>query len=434
MGSEVVPPASTSPSGSYDDATIVFLKHLVERLRAHSPFYSQRLASASADGWATMEQFAERIPRTIPGDLAEDPYQFLVTGDLSKVKIVVSSSGTTGAPKTVLHSSFYPHIKARQCHYFGLRPGSNVAVVGRFGSLSYILPMGTYRNLGFSVIGLGLKYDAEFCCRLIRQFGINVIRSVPSFVMYLCNEVSRLGLDGRSLGVTHAIVSNHAVSQREKRFIEEVLGAQVYSIYGSNEAGPIGFSCLCGEGYHIHTDRVVVEVADPTTGKRAVDGSVGNIVLTPLDNDVMPLLRYEVGDLGYFVPGRCECGEPWPRLVILGRHTDLFCIGRMGLRIFLKEIHDILSDIPGLVGSSQVVLDGSIGRERITIRVEAEGHSNRHHEMGSLVSQRFLGLRSHLEEDARTGAITVEVELVPPGSLPLTSEGKPKDRILDRRQ
>ena len=420
---------------SSDFGTVLAVVDLAFR---SSPFYSRVLRDAGlvATSVQDMDTFRRFIPLTRQSDVARDPFAFLLPDSANDVRIVVSSSGTTGVPKVIFHNTYYAETKRQAHQYWGIPTPSSFLVAGRYGSLSYIIPNGCYRELGHKVAAFGLKHDPAFFLTALRVFSVNALRTIPSFALFLTTELGMLGAALPQLGVRHIVLSNHALGAREKAYLQAEWDCHVHQVYGSNEAGPIGVSCTSGEGFHINTKVVLVEVLDPLTGAPMAEGQCGEIVVTPLQNGVMPLLRYQQGDLGCLSSGQCTCGHSSPKLTLMGRENDLFCVGPMGLRIQLADCRKALSHLPELLGPFQVVLENSREHmEQLIFRCEViSGIGDGDREIIQQKARAHLqAVNSHFAAYVQDGLVGLQVEIVPPCSLPLTEEGKPKDWIIDRR-
>ncbi|MCQ2751952.1 MAG: hypothetical protein MJ189_02485, partial [Coriobacteriales bacterium] len=155
--------------------------------------------------------------------------------------------------------------------------------------------------------------------------------------------------------------------------ISEILGADLYDIYGLTEIyGPgIGINCKPDSPMHIWSDYVYTEVINPKTGKIVKDGEVGELVFTTLQKEGAPLIRFRTHDLSRIVPGKCSCGSKHPRIdVILGRTDDMVKI--KGVNIFPAQIEEVIKFTDGASSEYQVMIDHMNGRDQFTIFFETE--------------------------------------------------------------
>jgi phenylacetate-CoA ligase len=191
--------------------------------------------------------------------------------------------------------------------------------------------------------------------------------------------------------------------------------------------GPgVAFECPAQNGMHIWEDHFFVEVIDPQTLRPVPEGQEGELVLTTLLRDGMPILRYRTKDLTRIIPGPCECGRTHRRIErIKGRTDDMLII--KGVNIFPVQIERKLMEIPGVGNNFLIVLDRAGFTDLMTIKIEVQ----RDYFMGDL--KQLESLRRRIVEELKSDLlITPKVDLVEPGSLP-QSEGKAK-RVQDNRK
>jgi phenylacetate-CoA ligase len=291
--------------------------------------------------------------------------------------------------------------------------------------------------------GLGLHYGAEkLGCmvipsstgntqkqiQLIQDFYTTVIHITPSYSLHLIEVIQEDGIDPHDLSLKKAYIGAEPHSESTRKKIEEQYGIDAYNSYGLSEMnGPgVSFECTYKDGMHTWEDFYIVEIIDPNTEEVLPDGMEGELVLTHLNREAMPIIRYRTRDLTCIIPERCSCGRTHRRIErIKGRSDDMFIVG--GVNVFPSQIESVLMNIPEVGNNYQIVLDREESLDRIHIKVEL--YSKMFH--GDL--KELNRLKNKIAEAVRsTILVNPRVELLEPGSLP-PSVGK-AIRVIDNRQ
>ena len=188
----------------------------------------------------------------------------------------------------------------------------------------------------------------------------------------------------------------------------------------------MAFECPHQSGMHVWEDNFILEVVDPDTLEPVADGEEGELVMTTLLREGMPILRYRTKDLTRIIPGPCECGRTHRRIErIKGRTDDMLIL--KGVNIFPIQIEKRLMDIPGVGTNFLIILEREGFNDLMIVKVEV----GREFFSGDL--KQLEGLRRRIVEDLKGDIlITPKVELVEPGTLP-KSEGKAV-RVIDNRE
>jgi len=260
---------------------------------------------------------------------------------------------------------------------------------------------------------------------MIRDFGVTTIHCTPSYAMHLSEVAEEMGesLDSLKTGIFGA----EPWSESVRHTLEKRLGITAYDSYGLSELfGPgVAFECKERDGLHIWHDSYLVEIIDPISGERVSDGERGELVVTPLIKEAMPLLRYRTGDVTMLMKDGCLCKRAQKIARITGRSDDMLVI--RGINVFPSQIEHVLLKIPEVGNQFMVYIDRINHLDEMTVEVEI----NRDFFSGELTDlakiQKKVGkeLRDTLE-------LRTTVRLVEPGSLP-RFEGKAK-RVIDRRE
>jgi len=304
----------------------------------------------------------------------------------------------------------------------------------------------TFQNLtgyGLFTGGLGFHYGAERLgmltipsgpgnskrqIQLMRDFSTNVLHIIPSYALRLMEVMSAAGIDPKqSLALKIAFLGAEPYSEEVRNRVQQFYGIKVFNSYGLSEMnGPgVAFECVEQNGLHIWEDAYLVEVVDPHTLEPVADGTVGELVLTTLDREGMPLIRYRTKDLTRMLTGACGCGRVHRRLDrIRGRTDDMFII--KGVNIFPIQVEQVLMGIPEVGGNYRIVLTRADNVDQMKVQVEVTDRVFVE-DMRQLQRLRRKIAKSLCDEIL----VTPEVELVEPYGLP-RSEGKAV-RLVDER-
>lgn len=411
----------------------------LERLQAtvkhcmNSPFYRQRFkeANITPDDIKTLNDL-RKIPFTTKQDL-RDTYPFgMASVPLRQCVRLHSSSGTTGNPTVILHTQKdldeWAEAVARCLWMVGLRPDDVFQNSSGYGMFTG---------------GLGFQYGAEHLgaltvpaaagnslrqIKFIKDFGTTAVHAVPSYVTRLYEVMQEVGVDPRrdtKLRVLAIGAEPHSDEQRRR--IEDMLGVKAYNSFGMSEmCGPgVGFECKEQNGMHFWEDYYIVEIVNPETLEPVPDGEVGEMVLTTLNREAMPLLRYRTRDLTRVLGRTCPCGRNHVRLDRMrGRSDDMMVL--RGVNIFPIQIEKILMSFPELGSNYLITLTTDDNNDNMTVEVEiAEMFTDDYARLQTLSRSITRALKDEI-------LLTPRVKLVPKGTLPV-SDGKAV-RVVDKRK
>ena len=407
------------------------LKETVKRCM-NNPFYKARLekAGVTPENITSVDDI-RRIPFTTNQDL-RDTYPFgLASAPLTECVRLHSSSGTTGNPTVILHTQKdldeWANQVARNLWMVGLRPNDVFQNSSGYGMFTG---------------GLGFQYGAERLGMLtvpaaagnsLRQikfmtdFGTTALHAVPSYVTRLYEVMQEQGVDPRKdtkLKVLAIGAEPHSEEQRKR--IEKMMGVKAYNSFGMSEmCGPgVGFECKEQNGLHFWEDYYIVEIVDPETLEPVPDGEIGELVLTSIRREAMPLLRYRTRDLTRVLGRSCPCGRNHVRIDRMkGRSDDMMVL--RGVNIFPIQIEKILMQFKELASNYLITLTTDENNDNMTVEVELE-------ELFTDDYQRLESLKKSVTRALKDEILlTPIVKLVPKGSLPV-SEGKAV-RVVDKR-
>lgn len=427
------PELETMPVDQLHELQLKRLKQTVRHCM-NAPFYQKEFQKRgiTPDDIQSLEDI-RKLPFTTKEDLREN-YPFgLSCIPLKDCVRLHSSSGTTGNPTVVLHSQKdldeWANAVARCLWMVGSRPEDifqNSAGYGMFTA------------------GLGFQYGAEKVgmltvpaaagnttrqIKFIKDFGTTVLHAIPSYASRIYDVMKEEGVDPQKdtqLRVLCIGAEPHSEEQRKR--IENQLGVKAYNSYGISEMmGPgVAFECPEQNGLHIWEDYFIVEIIDPVTLEPVPDGQLGELVLTTINREAMPLLRYRTRDLTRFLPGECPCGRHHRRIDRLqGRSDDMIIL--KGVNIFPIQIEKILLKFKELSTDYFIVIDTKDGNDIMTIEVE----------INQMFTDDFIRLQNLEKEITRQLKdeilITPKVRLVPKGTL-VTSDEKKAVRVKDLRK
>ena len=427
------PDIETMPRQELEQLQLERLKSTVKHCM-YSPFYQEKFKELgiTPDDIKTLDD-VRKLPFTTKEDLREN-YPFgICCVPMKECVRLHSSSGTTGNPTVVLHTQKdldeWANAVARCLWMVGSRPEDvfqNSAGYGMFTA------------------GLGFQYGAEKVgmltvpaaagnttrqIKFIKDFGTSVLHAIPSYASRIYEVMKEEGVDPRKdtkLRVLCIGAEPHSEEQRKR--IEENLGVKAYNSYGISEMmGPgVAFECQEQNGLHIWEDYFIVEIIDPVTLEPLPDGELGELVLTTINREGMPLLRYRTRDLTRIISGDCPCGRTHKRLARLqGRSDDMIIL--KGVNIFPIQIEKILLKFKELSTDYLITLESQKNGDTMTIDVE----------LNQLFTDDYKRLQQ-LEKDITRQLkdeilITPKVRLVPKGTLQVSDEKKAV-RVKDLRK
>ncbi|WP_424888804.1 phenylacetate--CoA ligase PaaK [Streptomyces sp. XH2] len=404
------------------------LRTTLRRAYEHVPFYRQAFAEAGIrpEDCRGLADLA-RLPFTTKADLREHyPFgMFAVPG--SEIRRIHASSGTTGTPTVVGYTDrdldVWAEVVARSIRAAGGRPGDRIHVAYGYGLFTGGL--GAHygaERLGCTVIPASGGMTARQV-RLIQDLRPRIIMVTPTYMLTLLDEFERQGIDPRSTSLTTGIFGAEPWTEEMRREIEERFAIDAVDIYGLSEVIGPGVAQECAEtkdGLHVWEDHFYPEMVDPVTGEVLPDGSHGELVLTSLTKEAMPVVRFRTRDLTRLLPGTAR--PAFRRMErITGRSDDLIIL--RGVNLFPGQIEEIVLRTPGLAPHFQLRLTREGRMDHLTVRVEARAEAT---------PERRVAAAGEVARGVKDGVgVTVAVEVVDGGTLE-RSVGKLK-RIVDER-
>lgn len=401
---------------------------------ANSPFYKEVFEKngITPDSIQTLDDL-RKIPFTTKNDLRSH-YPFgMAAIPIQKCVRIHSSSGTTGNPTVVLHSTKdldqWANQVARCMYMVGLRDTDvfqNTSGYGMFtGGLGFQYGAERLGALTVPAAAGNTKRQIKF----ITDFGTTCLHIIPSYATRLAEVMYEMGIDPRRDTKLHTVcIGAEPHSEEQRKRIEQLLGVKAYNCFGMSEMnGPgVAFECPEQNGLHIWEDYVIPEIINPQTLEPVPEGEIGELVLTTINREAMPLLRYRTRDLTRFIPGECPCGRTHRRLArFVGRSDDMIIL--KGVNIFPIQIEKILMNFKEL-GSNYLITIETVGyNDEMLIEVE----------LSDLFTDDYSALQRLAKEVTRQLKdellLTPRVKLVGKGSLP-SAEGGKAVRVKDLRK
>ncbi len=406
------------------------LKETLDSVYSNVPFYKSRFEKAGLiPGDIRSLGDLRRLPFTTSDDLrAAYPFGMLAVSKEDVVRLH-TSSGTTGKPKAIFFSrqdiENSSDLIARCLVMTGTGRGDILQNMMTYGMFTGALVMHYgAEKVGALVIPAG-PGNSDRQISFMQDFGVTAFHITPSYALYISSLMQERGIDpGKDLSLKRAYLGAEPYTEETRRKIEYIFGIDVYNCYGLTEMnGPgVAFECMHKNGMHLWEDHFLMEIINPDTGEVLEDGEKGELVLTSLRREAMPLIRYRTRDITRIMPDNCECGRTHRRISrILGRSDDMF-IAR-GVNIFPQQIEQVLMGIKGVAQNYQIVLESF---DDITVRAEISK------DLFDGNIEHLLDLQTEIADKIRAEIIVKpKVELLEPGALPV-SEGKAK-RVIDNR-
>jgi len=399
----------------------------------NAPFYKKLFEEhdVSADSIQSLNDL-EKLPFTTKNDLRSQYPYGLAAVPLQKCVRLHSSSGTTGNPTVVLHSQrdldLWANQVARCMYMVGLRDTDvfqNTSGYGMFtGGLGFQYGAEKLGALTVPAAAGNSKRQIKF----IIDFGTTALHIIPSYATRLAEVFQEMNIDPRTdTRLRVFCIGAEPHSEEQRRRIEQLMGVKAYNCFGMSEMnGPgVAFECTEQNGLHIWEDYVIPEIIDPHTLQPVPEGETGELVLTSLQREAMPLIRFRTHDLTRFLPGQCPCGRTHRRIARLkGRSDDMIIL--KGVNIFPIQIETILMGFKELGANYLITIETVGNNDEMLIEVELSGLFT--DDYSTLERLRKMIVRQLKDELL----ITPQVKLISKGSLPV-SEGKAV-RVKDRRK
>ncbi len=427
------PEYETMPREKLLELQLVRLKETVKRVYENVSFYRQKLTELGLepDDIKSLDDL-KKLPFTTKQDLRDNYPYGLFAVPLSEVVRLHASSGTTGKPSVVGYTrrdiENWSDLVARCLVMAG--GGRDDVVQVAYG-------------YGLFTGGLGLHYGAERLgatvvpvsggntarqLMLMQDFGTTILACTPSYALYLAEEGEAAGVNFEKLPLKAGIFGAEPWSENMRRQIESKMHLTALDIYGLSEImGPgVSMECPAKQGAHIFEDHFIAEIIDPDTGEVLPWGCQGELVITTITKEAIPLLRYRTRDISALTVEECACGRTHARMQRVRGRTDDMLIVR-GVNVFPSQVESVLLEFGETEPHYLLVVDRKGELDDLEIWVELSE---------KMFTDEVKGLE-RLEEKIRHKILSVlninaRVKFVEPRTIP-RSEGKAK-RVIDRRE
>jgi phenylacetate-CoA ligase len=370
------------------------------------------------------------LPFTVKTDL-RDHYPFgLFARPRTQLVRVHASSGTTGKPTVVGYTAkdldTWTQLMARTLACGGMRPGDlvhNAYGYGLFtGGLGFHYGI---ERLGATVVPVsGGMTERQVV--LLQDFGARVLCATPSYALNIAEVAEREGVDLRKSQLEVALCGAEPWSDAMRREIQVRLGVRAYDNYGLSEImGPgVAVECEAQDGMHAWEDHFLLEILDPETGEALPDGQAGELVITTLSKEALPMIRYRTRDISAIERKRCSCGRTHARIRRLtGRSDDMLII--RGVNVYPSQVESVLIGLPDIAPHYQLVVERQGVQDTLKVEVEAapsvEASQSAYARLGEQVRHQIKSMIG----------ITTRVIVKRPGEVP-RSQGKAV-RVRDER-
>lgn len=351
---------------------------------------------------------------------------------LDEVREIHASSGTTGTPIVVGYTDadmdVWSDCIARLVQMAGVVPADNAQMAFGYGMFTggFGLHYGL-QKLGCTMIPAGAG-NTERHIKMIQDYGTTVLIATPSYAMHICEVGEQLGYDWESSPLRVGLFGGEPCPPGLKAEIESRMHIVCTDNYGLTEVmGPgVSGECLAArDQQHIAEDHFLWEVVDPKTGEPVAEGEMGELVLTPLDKQAIPVLRYRTHDLTRVTKEPCACGRTHARMDKVRSRSDDMLIIR-GTNVFPSQIEDVLTQIDEVTPHYRIIVETVDGMDALTVQTEIRP---------SAFTDSFEALdamRRRIEEKLKSVLLVgVKVSLMEPGGIERTM-GKAK-HVEDRR-
>ena len=373
-----------------------------------------------------------RLPFTIKDDLRNNYPYGLFTDGLNEVVRIHSSSGTTGLPTVVGYTrhdlEIWAELMARALSGAGAVRDSVVHIAYGYGLFTG---------------GLGVHYGAEKIgatvvpisggqtrrqVRMMKDLGTTLLACTPSYALNIAETMEEMQIDPGELQLKSGLFGAEPWSDNMRRVIEKKLQIRAFDIYGLSEVmGPgVAYECPAKEGLHLAEDHFIAEIIDPASDEVLPEGATGELVITTITKEALPVVRYRTHDITSLTREPCPCGRTHLRMAKVSGRTDDMLIIR-GVNVFPSQVESILLNIGATEPHYQLVVDREGALDTLEIRVELT------EQMFSDKVKGLEGLEKLIRDEiSNLLGISTAVKLVEPKTIP-RSEGK-AERVIDRRK
>ena len=396
----------------------------IKALEKAESFYGKKLEEAGIHEVHSPEDF-KKLPFSEKKDLRDAYPLGLMTAPEEEIVRIHSSSGTTGKPVIIPYTKKdvddWATMFARCYEMAGITKKDRLQITPGYGLWTAGIGFQAgCEKLGAMAIPMG-PGNTDKQIEMMIAMESTVLCATSSYALLLAEEIEKRGLVDQ-IKLKKGVIGSERWSDKMRNKISEILGIELYDIYGLTEIyGPgIGINCKGQKHMHYWDDFIYIEIIAPKTGENLPDGEWGEIVITTLKKEGAPLIRYRTHDLSRIIPGKCSCGSPYPRIdIIQGRTDDMMKIH--GVNVFPSQIEEIIAEFDEATSEYQIRISHLDGKDTMRLYIEATSGRTDFNELSQRVAER---VKSKI-------GFTPIVKVVEEGLLP-RSEKKAK-RVIDER-
>lgn len=409
------------------------LQQTLERVYATVPFYRRQFDQAGIKlGQIKSLDDLRRMPFTMKQDMRDNYPYGLFAVPLDQIVRIHASSGTTGKPTVVGYTrrdiDNWTEMMARSFSAAGAHRGD--VIHNAYGYGLFTGGLGAHygaEKIGASVIPMS-GGNSRKQLMIMQDFGSTVITCTPSYCLYLAEIAAEEGIDIRSLKLEVGILGAEPWSEKMRDEIQEKVGIKAIDIYGLSEIlGPgVGIECIEAQaGLHVWEDHFIIEIIDPDSGEVLPVGEQGELVITTITKEGIPLIRYRTRDITRIIAEPCVCGRTHRRLQRMSGRTDDMLIIR-GVNVFPSQIESVLMNIEGVEPHYLLIVDREENLDTLEVQVEVNERT-----FSDEIKELQKLSRSIQDSIKDMLGISCRVRLVEPKTI-ARSEGKAK-RVIDNR-
>jgi phenylacetate-CoA ligase len=424
----------TLPRPALEALQLKRLQQTLERVYANVPFYKESFDKAGIKpGDIKTLADLQRLPFTTKQDMRDSyPYN-LFAAPMEEIVRIHASSGTTGKPTVVGYTSRdignWSDLMARSFVAAGAHRGD--IIHNAYGYGLFTGGLGAHygaERLGASVIPIS-GGNTKRQIMIMQDFGSTVLTCTPSYSLFMAEEAKTEGIDFKKLKLRIGIFGAEPWSEAMRQEIEAKLNLDAIDIYGLSEIMGPGVAIECIEaknGLHIWEDHFLPEIIDPESGEVLPAGEIGELVITTITKEGIPLIRYRTRDITRLSYEPCICGRTHARLARMsGRSDDMLII--RGVNVFPSQIESILVRVEGVEPHYLLIVDREENLDTLEVQVEVG------EELFSDEIKVLQSLSKRIEKEIKENlGVTSRVKLVEPKTIQ-RSEGKAK-RVIDNRK
>jgi phenylacetate-CoA ligase len=426
------PKFETMEEGELAQLKLERLQATIHRVSRNVSFYRKLFEKHGVDPDGVKDLSAlSRLPFTTKQDLRDNyPYGMFAV-PMRDVVRVHSSSGTTGKPTVVGYTKNdldnWADLMARVHAMAGITKDDILQIA--FGYGLFTGAFGHHygaEKLGATVIPMS-SGNTRKQILIMQDYRSTALICTPSYALYLAETMAEMGVEPKGLSLRWGLFGAEAWSERMRRELEEKLPIAATDNYGLSEVmGPgVAGECLYKEGLHLFEDSFIYEIVDPETLEPVAEGEKGELVITTINKEAFPLVRYRTRDVTRFLPGRCKCGRTGRRIEkVMGRNDDMIIV--RGVNLFPSQIEDLLMKVEGVAPHYQIIVDRVNNLDTLELQVEVN-ESMMSDEVQKLQELQEK-IRAEIKDLYQVGA---KVKLVEPRTIQ-RFEGKAQ-RVIDKR-